>query len=54
MMDSLEIMASCDLEFGLLCKLNFRSHFNQVLYDSCLYQTQISVERLQHHWSSGY
>ena len=22
MMDSLEIIASCDLEFGLLCKLN--------------------------------
>ena len=54
MINSLEIMASCDLEFDLLCKLNFLSHFNQVLYDPCLYQAPISVERLQDHWSSGY
>ena len=33
MKDTLEIVASCDLDFGLLCI----SHFNQVLYDLCLY-----------------
>ena len=27
--------------------------FNQVLYDLCLYQAQISGECLQDHWSSG-
>ena len=26
---------------------------NQVLYVLCLYQAQISVERLQRNWSSG-
>ena len=30
------------------------SHFNQVLYDLCLYKAQISFERLQDHWSSGF
>ena len=33
MIDPLEIIAFCDLNFGLLCI----SHFNQVLYDLCLY-----------------
>ena len=54
MMDSLEITASCDLEFGLLCKLNLPSYFNQVLYDLCLNQAQISGECLQDHLSSGF
>ena len=50
MMDSLEIIASCDLELGLYRRImsyqdqcqGLLSHFNQVLYVSCLYQTQIS------------
>ena len=28
--------------------------FNQVFYDLCLYKAQISGERLQDHWSSGF
>ena len=30
------------------------SHFHQVLYDLCLYYAQISGDRLQDHWSSGF
>ena len=41
MMDSLEVIASCDLEFGLYSKLKVKVGsvilFNQVLYILCLY-----------------
>ena len=45
LIDTLEIIASCDLEFGVLCKLSdemkvyqgLLSHFNQVLYDLWIY-----------------
>ena len=63
MMDYLEIIASCDLEFGLLGKLNDEmkenvksmSRFAQPFYlvFVCLYKAKISGEHLQDHWSSG-
>ena len=33
---------------------HFLTLFFQVLYILCLYEAQISGERLQGHWSSGY
>ena len=47
--DTLEIIASCGLDFGLLCI----RHFNQVLYDLFLYYSQIPGKPLHDHWFSG-